>query len=351
MSDVTEDVAFHERHMNGGMLDAVTAPSAPPDLLVVPIVALLVEPMSPAELAEAASLSGLELDADRAERLLGRAATLGLARIAEQRDGIDRFVATSLGQRAGQALLAGDPTRAIGLEELERLRSELLANVGHELRTPLTAIRTSIGLLLDPGLEPSGAQRQQLLTTIGRSADRMQRLLGELLDLARLRSGRMELAWTSLDARDVAREVAAAVGPMAAARDQRLLVEMPHDPVVAWGDRGRLEQAVLNLVANAQKFSPVGADVLLRVAIDPDGRVRWSVIDHGPGIAPDEQERLFERFFVGTSDRTVAGGGTGIGLPMALVIAQAHGGTIEVDSEVGRGSAFHLVIEPGGFAT
>jgi signal transduction histidine kinase len=239
----------------------------------------------------------------------------------------------------------------VGLEELERLRSELLATVGHELRTPLTAIRTSIGLLLDPGLEPSDDQRQQLLGTIGRSADRMQRLLTELLDLARLRSGRVEMTWASLDARDVAREVEAAVGPMAATRDQRLVVELPDAPITVWGDRGRLEQALLNLVANAQKFSPEGADVLLRVSADPDGRVRWSVVDSGPGIAPNEQERLFERFFVGASDRHVAGGGTGIGLPTALAIAQAHGGAIEVDSEVGRGSAFHLVIEPGGTVT
>ena len=348
---MTEHVAFRERHVNGGILGAVTAPSAPPDLLVVPVVALLTEPMSPSELTEAAELSGLDLEPERAARLLERAASLGLARIAEGRDGVDRYVATSLGHRAGQALLAVDPARSVGLEELERLRSELLATVGHELRTTLTAIRTSIGLLLVPGLEPTDAQRQQLLTTIGRSADRMGRLLGELLDLARLRSGRMEMTWSALDARDVAKEVAAAVGPMAAARDQRLVVETPEAPVVVWGDRGRLEQAILNLVTNAQQFSPQGADVVLRVSVDPDGRVRWTVLDRGPGIPSDEQERLFERFFVGTSDRHAAGGGTGIGLPMALAIAQAHGGTVEVESEVGRGSAFHLLVEPGSTAT
>lgn len=329
------------------MLESMPAPSAPPDLLVVPLVALLDRPMSPAELVETAAVTGLDLNAEIAAGLLERAGALGLARVADQRDGADRYVATSLGQRAGQALLAVDPARSVGLEELERLRSDLLATVGHELRTPLTAIRTSIGLLLDPGLEPNDAQRQQLLATIGRSADRMQRLLSELLDLARLRSGRMEMAWSALDARDVAREVAAAVAPMAASRDQRLVVEAPAAPIPVWGDHVRLEQAVLNLVANAQKFSPVGAEVLLRVGTDDDGRVRWSVIDRGPGIAPDEQDRLFERFFVGTSDRHVAGRGTGIGLPMALAIAQAHGGTIEVDSEIGRGSAFHLVIERG----
>ena len=114
------------------------------------------------------------------------------------------------------------------------------------------------------------------------------------------------------------------------------------------GDRRRLEQALLNLVANAQKFSPVGAEIDLRLARGADDTVRWTVIDRGPGIDPDERVRLFERFFVGTSDGNVAGGGAGIGLPTALAIAQGHGGSIEVESEIGRGSTFHLVIPAGG---
>jgi len=314
---------------------------------VVPVVALLDSPMNVGQLVETAGERGLRLTHEEAGAVLTRAAALGLARIADDRSGDERYVATSLGQRAGMALLAVDPELGVGLEELERLRSELLATIGHELRTPLTAIRTSIGLLLDPGLEPSDAQRQQLLATIGRSADRMQRLLAELLDLARLRSGRVEMEMASFDARDVARELAAELAPMAAARDQRLVVDVPDEPVMLIGDRRRLEQAVLNLVSNAQKFSKPGADVTLRIARDDDGYVRWSVIDRGPGIGPDERDRLFERFFVGTSDRRGAAGGSGIGLPTALAIAQAHGGTIEVESELGSGSAFHLVL-PGG---
>jgi signal transduction histidine kinase len=108
------------------------------------------------------------------------------------------------------------------------------------------------------------------------------------------------------------------------------------------GDRRRLEQALLNLVTNAQKFSPSGRDVTITVERAGD-RACWTVTDRGPGIGPDEQARLFERFFVGASDRS-RNEGTGIGLPTALAIAQAHGGTIEVDSALGRGSAFRLVV-------
>jgi signal transduction histidine kinase len=112
------------------------------------------------------------------------------------------------------------------------------------------------------------------------------------------------------------------------------------------GDRRRLEQALLNLAANAQKFSPTGVDILIGVDADAEW-VRWRVVDKGPGISAEEQERLFERFFVGSSDRSGAGGGTGIGLPTALAIAQAHGGGIEVESELGAGSRFELVVPSG----
>lgn len=322
--------------------------SAIDDLLVVPMVALLTEPMTATELASTVTADGLEMSGDRAEAILARASALGLARVAEYQDGDARYVATSLGQRSAASLASADPELAVGLQELERLRSDLLATVGHELRTPLTAIRTSVGLLLDPGIVPSPDQRQQLLSTIGRSADRMQRLLTELLDLARLRSGRAELQRAAFDARDVARDVAAAVEPMAAARSQRVRMELPERAVRMVGDRRRLEQALLNLVANAQKFSPAGAEIDLSLARTDDGAVRWTVVDRGPGIGAEEQARLFERFFVGTSDGNVAGGGAGIGLPTALAIAQGHGGTIEVDSEVGRGSIFHLVVPAGG---
>jgi signal transduction histidine kinase len=319
-------------------------PSALDDLLAVPVAALLAAPHRPDEVAEVLAADGIEVAPARLAQLLERMTALGLARVAGYDDaGAARYVATSLGQRAAAALLTADAELSGGLEELERLRTDLLATVGHDLRTPLTAIRTSVGLLLDPALEPTASQRQQLLTTIGRSADRMQRLLTQLLDLARLRAGRVEMDRTSFDARELVREVAAAIEPMAAARGQRLVLDVPPEPVEVAGDRRWLEQALLNIAANAQKFSPNGEEVRVGVAADGD-TVRWWVTDRGPGIDAAAQARLFERFFVGAADR---GGGVGIGLPTALGVAQAHGGTIEVDSEIGRGSSFTLVVPVG----
>jgi len=320
--------------------------AATDDLLAMPVLALLSEPRTASAVAAAMSGDGLQVTAARAGEILARLDSLGMARVAGYETGDARYVRTSLGERVAGTIVTADPEIRIGMEELERLRGDLVATVGHQLRTPLTAIRTSIGLLLDPGLEPSDAQRQQLLGAIGRAADRMHRMLAELLDLARLRAGRVEMERDRFDARRLAREVAVAVEPMAAARDQLVGVELPDEPVPVVADRRRLEQALLNLVANAQKFSPNGADVTVRVS-GAGGRVRWTVVDQGPGISSEDQARLFERFFVGRTAGAAAGGGAGIGLPTALAIAEAHGGTIEVDSEIGRGSIFHLEIPAG----
>lgn len=338
---MTNGLALRERHVNGGMLGLMSPVPPTADLFVVPIVGLLASPTTADELAAELTRDGVSLSPARAAELLARASNLGLARVAGYQGGVARYVATSLGQRAAASLLH-EPELRVGLEELERLRTDLLATVGHELRTPLTAIRTSVGLLLDPGVDPTADQRQQLLGTIGRSADRMQHLLAELLDLARLRSGSVAMETSHFDARQLATDVATAVEPMVTARDQLIVLDLPEQAVPVTGDRRRLEQALLNLVANAQKFSPSAAQVVLRVA-GGDGVVRWAVTDQGPGISADERARLFERFFVGSSDR-LAGDGTGLGLPTAMAIAQAHGGTIEVDSEVGRGSTFQLVV-------
>jgi signal transduction histidine kinase len=342
---MTIRVAIHERNVNGRMLWAMPAASSLDDLLGLPVLALLDEPMTTSQLARVVSGDGLELSPDRAGNVLARLERLGLARVAGYEAGEARYVATSLGQRAATAVISADPDLRIGLEELERLRSDLLSTVGHELRTPLTAIRTSAGLLLDPGLDPSDSQRSQLLGTIARSADRMQVLLTELLDLARLRAGVTEMARVRFDARELAHDVAVAVEPIAAARRQLVRLEVADAPIPVVGDRRRLEQALLNLVANAQKFSPAGRDVTISVGEAAD-RVCWTVVDEGPGIGPDEQARLFERFFVGSTDRS-GSGGAGIGLPTALAIAQAHGGAIEVDSALGRGSTFRLLVPRG----
>jgi signal transduction histidine kinase len=274
------------------------------------------------------------------ERLLHELSGLGLVRVARG-TGNDRvYRATSLGQR----LEREDPLdRPALLRELEWMRTDLLSTIAHELRTPLTAVRTSVGLLRDPSAAPTAAQRDALLETIERNADRMQRLVGETLDLTRFRAGRIHLQLRRFDAAELARSVVASF-PTGA---QRLELVAPSGPVSVFGDRRRLEHALVNLVSNARTYSPADTTVTVTVQRVAD-EVRWTVADEGRGIPEADRARLFERFFVGRSDRSDTREGVGLGLPIALAIVQSHEGRIDVESEVGRGSRFTIAVPEGG---
>lgn len=322
-------------------MDTPVTRSISADLLGMAVLAVLNETGSnAADVADQTSRDGITLTVDGARALLARLAELGLVHPSTIEADEPRYVPTSLGRRIAAAELTR-PDAIVGLAELERLRTDLLATIVHELRTPLTALRTCVGLLLDPAVQPGEEERQRLLSTIARASDRMQRLLGDVLDLARLRAGKVDLQRRRFDARRLASDVAAAIGPLAAAADQTIHLVLSEGPISVVADRRRIEQALLNLVSNAQKFSPTGGEVVLSVSHDQQS-VRWTVRDAGPGIASEDQRRLFERFFVGEEGMQRAG--TGLGLPTALAIAHGHGGTIEVESALGRGSTFTLVI-------
>ena len=289
-----------------------------------------------------AELAGRAAALDAAAAI-ARLAELGLVRVAAGEGPDTRYVLTPLGLRQFEASLPAQPQVVAALEELEQLRSDLLSSIAHELRTPLTAVRTSVGLLLDPTLPATADEREQLLGTIARGADRMQRFVDDVLDITRFRAGSIRLQLRRFDGRTLAREAAAAVTPLMAARGQTLDLSLPATPVWVYGDRRRLEQALVNLLSNAQKFSPDGVAVRLAVEVRGD-HAAWSVTDRGPGITPRDRDRLFERFFT-SGGRTP---GTGLGLPIALATALAHGGTIEVDTAVGRGSTFTLCVPKRG---
>ena len=317
------------------------------EVLLVAALLLVGDGVSPGELAARFSaLCPAAQEPAGAAALLGRLAELGLVRI-PRHGGEARYFLTSLGQQHAQATLAGQPELAGGLAELERLRTDLLSTVAHELRTPLTAVRTSIGLLLDHSVEPEPDLREQLLHTISHSAERMQRLVTDVLDLTRFRLGGMQLQLRRFDAVGLAREVAAPLRPLLDSRQQKLELDLPAAPVWVYGDHRRLEQALTNLLSNAHKFSPNGSPIRLAVARQGQD-VAWTVADRGVGIPPEDRPRLFERFFSAASDAAGHRAGTGLGLPLALAIAQAHGGTIDVDSALGQGSTFTLRVPAAG---
>jgi signal transduction histidine kinase len=305
---------------------------------------LVNRPTSAAELVDLLAGDGAVVTVQRSQELLTELMNLGLIWVAETEAPQVRYVRTPIGNRLAHQIAADNELR-VGLRELERLRSNLFTAVAHELRTPLTAIRTAVGLLLDPATRAAPVQRQQLLQTIERNAERLQRLTDDALELARFRAGELRLQLRRFDAREVGDAVQVAMAPLLQAKGQRMVLELGSRPVWVFADHRRIERAVLNLVANAHKFSGPGVDVRLTVSQRGDD-VTWEVMDGGPGISETEQSRLFERFFVSPSARSE--GGSGLGLPIVLASAQAHGGRVEVDSEIGRGSRFRMVVPAAG---
>ncbi len=297
------------------------------------------------ELKRRFAAAGVNVRIAQAQRYVVELQTLGLVRVA--RGGpAPEYVPTVLGARA--IVDGGDPTLLAPLQELERLRTDLLSVIAHELRTPITVMRTLTGLLLDPASQPTAEQRHTMLQTMERNAERMQHLIGEILDLARYRSGTIRLQLRQFDAVELAEAAVGTIRPLAEQRGQTVEIRTPSAAIPVIGDRPRLDRALLNLLANAQKFAPDGGHVELTVRRLPKNRLAWTVTDDGPGIATSDRRRLFERFFVAARDAHDGREGVGLGLPRALAIAQAHGGTIEVKSKVGHGSTFKLIVPVAG---
>jgi signal transduction histidine kinase len=320
---------------------------AAPSPLSVAALALIGDGVTAPELVTRFAASGPIVDEAAAERRLGELGRLGLARAVPGTAGEARYVVTPLGQRLLGVAIGGTRDQAELLAEIEQMRTDLLSTIAHELRTPLTAVRTSVGLLLDPAVAPTAAQHRTLLESIDRNATRMQRVVGDILELSRFRAGRVQLQLRRFDAVGLAKSAISSVTPLAESRHQRIELRAPDAAIPVFGDHRRLEQALVNLLSNAGKYSPDGAPIHVSVArADPE--VCWTVEDQGIGIAAEDQARLFERFFVADRDGSAAGAGIGLGLPISLLIVEAHGGRIEVESEPGRGSTFRIVVPEAG---
>jgi signal transduction histidine kinase len=259
---------------------------------------------------------------------------------------------TSSGRRLIMAQASAWMSAATALEterrRVERLRTDLLSTISHELRTPLTLIRTSIGLLLDS--DPDEEMRQRLLRNIKGSTDRMHALVGDLLDLARLSSDRLELQVRRVDLGELIRGADSLMRPLIDAKQQRVTLEIPLPAPAVPGDYRRLERVLLNLLSNANKFAPVGSAIAVTVnedawevtiAVQDAGphedawEVTIAVQDAGPGITAEGIPHLFEQFFTERTSSSRHNIGAGLGLPIAKGIIEAHGGRIWVESTVG----------------
>jgi len=228
------------------------------------------------------------------------------------------------------------------LRQADQMRRDFVANVSHELRTPLTAIRGYVEALLD---EPETSERsRQFLDVIGRHSLRMERLVTDLLRLARLDANQEPADIAVCDVEQILSTVAADLEPAASAKQQRIQVSVDGAVRQARADAAKLHDIVRNLVENAVNYSPDGTDI--QVVVTPaDGRVRLEVLDAGPGIPQDDLTRVFERFYRVDKSRARPGaGGTGLGLAIVKHLVEVHGGDVRAENRPEGGARFVVVL-------
>ncbi|MEZ4226388.1 MAG: ATP-binding protein [Polyangiaceae bacterium] len=236
------------------------------------------------------------------------------------------------------------------LREVDRLKSEFFANISHELRTPLTLILSPVEDLLGTPGRPE--RERAALAVVRRNAQRLLRLIDDLLDLARLEAGGLRLRVAEVDLVDLAHRVVENARPTAAQRNLDLVLTLDAESTPELhADPHRMEIVVTNLVSNALKFTPDGGRVEVTIGMD-DSHVRLLVRDTGPGIGAEHQAKIFERFYQVEGSERRRHGGAGIGLALARELAQLHGGDLSVESTAGHGATFILTLPlgPGHFA-
>jgi len=222
------------------------------------------------------------------------------------------------------------------LREAVQARDEVLAVVSHDLRNPVGTIAAAAELLGEPGIP---AERQtENLDIIQRSADRINRLIQDLLDVAQIEAGRLSVRSDALDLSEVIEDVVSQARLQASFKNIHVVSEVPESLPSVEADRDRVLQVLANLIDNALKFTPDGGSVTVSASPALEG-VSIAVADTGPGIAPEERDHLFDRFWKGHR-----ASGAGLGLAIVKGILQAHGADIRVDTEVGSGSVFSFTL-------
>lgn len=248
-------------------------------------------------------------------------------RVEERGVGEIREIARSFNEMAG------------ALQRQREGQLEFIVAVAHDLRNPLAAMKAAVEVLASKS-PSSDEHHEDLIRMMSRQTDQLVRMISDLIDAARVEAGRFSIAPTSCDARDLAAQTVELFGRTSSLHDVRL--EVPDTPLPVQCDPLRICQVLNNLVGNAIKYSPQGGEVTV-TARRVDDDVAIEIADQGPGIAPQERELIFEPFRRGENvDASIPG--AGIGLSVARRIVEAHGGRLELDSTVGRGSTFRVSL-------
>ena len=243
----------------------------------------------------------------------------------------------AVGVAQAQAQEAG--TQAEAVRKSEELKSVMLDALAHELKTPLTAIEAASDMLLaESGVD--AAQRHELLSVIQQESHGLHRLVGEAMHLARIDANRLKLDAEPIPVAEIVRAAVHAMGERAASHEIR--IELQSDLPLVMADRELITQALKQLIDNAFKYDPSRSAVAV-TAGESAGLVSISVRDQGQGLTELEQARVFEKFYRGRYDHSAVQG-TGMGLAIAKEIAEAHGGSLNVESQIGQGSRFTITL-------
>ena len=229
------------------------------------------------------------------------------------------------------------------LRELDKLKDEFVSTVSHELRTPLTAIRAFSEILRD-NPQMNTEQRQGFLDIVIRETERLTRLINDVLDLAKIESGRMDWKMERLDLRDLIKESVSSVGQLFNERQVGVAHQLPIEPAMADVDRDRIIQVIINLLSNAGKFCESNTGQAIVHLSTHENYYIIEVRDNGPGIPQDQVDHIFEKFHQVSDGRKGKPKGTGLGLSISQKIIEHHGGEIWVESEMGKGTTFAFLI-------
>ncbi|MCB0045682.1 MAG: HAMP domain-containing histidine kinase [Caldilineaceae bacterium] len=231
------------------------------------------------------------------------------------------------------------------LRRTNQLKSKFVGVAAHELRSPLTSMLGYMELLQDDSFGPLTDQQQRFAATIDHSAHRLLSLLNNLMDITRLEVDNMDLNLEPTDLVQVIRHSEAEIRIQIDAKKQHLRIETEADRIIVLCDTARVQQIISNLLSNAGKYTPEGGDIRVTLSADPAfGYATVAVQDNGIGIAPDEIEHLFVSFFRASNASQLNATGAGLGLSIAASLTELHGGTMQVESELGHGSTFSFTL-------
>jgi signal transduction histidine kinase len=229
------------------------------------------------------------------------------------------------------------------VQEANRLKTEFVTVVTHELRSPLTSIAGYLDLLLEEEGRDGAEAREAYLQIVKRNADRLLELINDLLDLARLEAGKLELKRVPLDLEGLIQEVSGALRPQIEGKGQHLRLDLAASLPIVTGDPERLTQILLNLVSNAHKYTPQGGSITIATRAERAG-VCIAVQDTGIGLSSEEQQQLFTKFFRAQHPLVREAAGTGLGLAIARALVELHGGALTVVSAPDHGATFNVTL-------